>query len=175
MTRTDSADRADRRGSGGAAPGGWCSALVVIVGVATLSTYLTAPRPGGPMDPESTSPEGAHALVTLLRDHGVDVIAADDIAAVERAARPDTLLVVAQTFYLFDDDVLRRLAALPGDRLLVEPVSRTREALAPEVRLGGTTTFGGSKPDCDLREATPRGRGAVRRRAMPTRRQATCP
>ena len=129
-------------------------ALVVIVGVATLSTVLTAPRPGGPMDPESTSPEGARALVTILREHGVDVIAADDIAAVERAARPDTLILVAQTFYLYDDDLLRRLAALPGDRLLVEPVSRTREVLAPQIRLSAATTFGENKPDCDMREAT---------------------
>jgi Domain of unknown function (DUF4350) len=129
-------------------------ALVVIVGVATLSTVLTAPRPGGPMDPESTSPEGARALVTILRERGVDVIAADDIAAVERAARPDTLILVAQTFHLFDDDLLRRLAALPGDRLLVEPVSRTREALAPQIRLGGATKLGENKPDCDIREAT---------------------
>jgi hypothetical protein len=129
-------------------------ALVVIIGVAMLSTYLTAPRPGGPMDPESTSPQGARALVTILREHGVDVIAAGDIAAVENAARPDTLILVAQTFYLFDDDLLRRLAVLPGDRLLVEPVSRTREELAPQIRLSGNTTFGDSKPDCDLREAT---------------------
>jgi uncharacterized protein DUF4350 len=129
-------------------------ALAVIVGVATLASYLTAPRPGGPMAPESTSPEGARALVTILREHGVDVIAADDIAAVENGARPDTLILVAQTFYLFDDDLLSRLATLPGDRLLIAPVSRTREALAPEVKIGGTTTFGDSKPDCDLREAT---------------------
>ena len=129
-------------------------AIVVIVGVAVLSTYLTAPRPGGRMDPTSTSSDGARALVTLLREHGVDVIAADDIAAVERAARPDTLILVAQTFHLIDDDVLRRLAALPGDRLLVEPVSRTREELAPQIRLDGATTFGGAEPDCDLREAT---------------------
>ena len=129
-------------------------ALVVIVGVAWLTTYLTAPRPGGPMDPESTSPEGAHALVTILREHGVDVIAAENIAAVEAAARPDTLILVAQTFYLADDELLRRLAVLPGDRLLVAPASRTREALAPEIRLSGPTTFGDSDPDCDLREAT---------------------
>jgi hypothetical protein len=129
-------------------------ALVVIVGVATLSTVLTAPRPGGPMDPESTSPEGARALVTILRERGVDVIAADDIAAVERAARPDTLILVAQTFYLFDVDLLPRLAALPGDRLLAEPVSRTREVLAPQIRLGGATKFSENKPDCDMREAT---------------------
>jgi hypothetical protein len=129
-------------------------ALVVIVGVATLSTFLTAPRPGGPMDPESTSPEGARALVTILREHGVDVVAAGDIAAVERAARPDTLILVAQTFYLFDDDLLRRLATLPGDRLLVAPVSRTREELAPGIRLDGATTFGHNGPDCDMRAAT---------------------
>src|SRR5277367_468454 len=126
-------------------------ALVVIVGVATLSTFLTAPRPGGPMDPESTSPEGARAPVTILREHGVDVVAAGDIAAVERAARPDTLILVAQTFYLFDDDLLRRLATLPGDRLLVAPVSRTREALAPGIRRDGATTFGHNGPDCDMR------------------------
>ncbi len=129
-------------------------ACVVIVGVAWLSAYLTAPRPGGPMDPGSTSPEGARALVTILREHGVDVVAAGDVAAVESAARPDTLILVAQTFYLFDDELLRRLAALPGDRLLVAPVSRTREELAPEIRVAGATTFGDSEPDCDLREAT---------------------
>lgn len=33
-------------------------ALVVIVAVAAVSTYLTAPRPGGAMDPEATSPKG---------------------------------------------------------------------------------------------------------------------
>ena len=129
-------------------------ALVVIVGVATLGTYLTAPHPGGPMDPESTSKEGARALVTVLREHGVDVVAAGDIAAVESAARPDTLILVAQTLYLFDDDLLRRLAALPGDRLLVAPVSRTRDELAPEIRVDGATTFSDSTPDCDMREAT---------------------
>lgn len=128
-------------------------ALVVIVGVATLSTYLTAPRPGGPMDPESTSPEGAHALVTLLSERGVEVVTAGDMAAVEAAARPDTLILIAQTFYLFDDELLRRLASLPGDRLLLAPISRTREELAPEIRIAGSTTFGDSEPDCDLREA----------------------
>jgi hypothetical protein len=128
--------------------------LVVIVGIATLSAYLTAPRPGGPMDPESTSPEGARALVTILREHGVEVVTAGDVAAVEKAARPDTLLLIAQTLNRFDDDVLRRLAAVPGDRLLVAPVSATRERLAPGIRLGGTTTtFGDAKPNCALREA----------------------
>ncbi|VEG38368.1 membrane protein [Mycolicibacterium flavescens] len=129
--------------------------LAVIVAFAVLSAYLTAPRPGGWMDPNSTGPDGARALMTLLAENGVDVVEAPDVAAVEAAARPDTLLVVVQTYHLVDEGVLQRLAALPGDRLLVQPNSRTREALAPEVKLSGATTFGGGeRPDCDLREAT---------------------
>jgi hypothetical protein len=128
-------------------------ALAVIVGVSALSAYLTAPRTGGRMDPEATSPDGAHAIVSLLRDHGVDVVAADDIATVERSATPDSLLLVAPTAYLIDDDGLRRLRDLPGDVLLVEPLSSTRESLAPKVKTTTHTSFGG-EPGCDLPEAT---------------------
>lgn len=127
-------------------------ALLVITVVAAVSTYLTAPRSGGQMDPSSTTRDGAHALVSLLRDQGVDVVVADNIGDVERDARPDTLVVIAQTFYLTDDDLLLRLAAVPGDRLLVEPVAQTRKALAPEIRIGGANTLGG-EPKCNLPEA----------------------
>ncbi len=128
-------------------------ALIVVAAVSTVGIYLTAPRPGGRMDAAATSPDGAHALVTLLHDRGVDVIVADDIAAVERAAGPNTLVVTTQTSHLVDEDLLRRLAAVPGDRLVVEPISRTREILAPEVRRDAAGSMGGP-PDCDLREAT---------------------
>ncbi|HTM84346.1 MAG TPA: DUF4350 domain-containing protein [Mycobacterium sp.] len=128
-------------------------ALVVVVAVAALSTYLTAPRPGGRMDPEATSPEGARALVTLLREHGVEVITAATVDEVQRAARPDTLLVVAQTLYLSGDDQLQRLSEAPGDLLLVEPVAKTRERLAPALKLGDASAFGGGTPNCELPEA----------------------
>ncbi|OKH68418.1 membrane protein, partial [Mycobacterium sp. SWH-M1] len=128
-------------------------AVAAVVAVATLSTWLTAPRPGGPLEAASTSPDGARALVTLLRNNGIDVVVAESLADVERAARPDTLLVAGQTFWLYDDDQLRRLAALPGDRLLLAPIGKTREALAPALSSGDATEFGGLAPDCDLREA----------------------
>ncbi|MBX7448415.1 DUF4350 domain-containing protein [Mycolicibacterium sp. 3033] len=128
-------------------------ALAAVVAVATVSTWLTSPRPGGPLEPASTSPDGTRALVTLLRDNGIDVVVADSVADVERAARPDTLLVAGQTFWLYDDDQLRRLAALPGDRLLLAPIGKTLEALAPAVRSSDATEFGGLTPGCDLREA----------------------
>ena len=41
--------------------------------------------------------------MTLLRDGGVEVVVADSIADVEQAARPDTLILVAQSQYLTDD------------------------------------------------------------------------
>ncbi|MBI5338890.1 MAG: DUF4350 domain-containing protein [Mycolicibacterium rufum] len=127
--------------------------LAAVIAVAAVSTWLTAPRPGGHLDAGSTSPDGARALVTLLRDNGIDVVVADTVGDVARTARPDTLVVAAQTFWLYDDEQLARLAALPGDRLVVEPVGKTREALAPALRSSGSTEFGGLAAECDLREA----------------------
>ncbi|BBY06072.1 DUF4350 domain-containing protein [Mycobacterium noviomagense] len=126
--------------------------LVALAAIAALGTYLTAPRPGGVMDPASTGRHGAHALVALLREHGVEVVVAGSVADVERAARPDTLLLFAQTQHLVDDALLDRLAQVPGDRLLVEPTSRARAALTPGLRIGGASTFD-HEPDCALREA----------------------
>ena len=131
-------------------------AIVLIVAVSALGAYLTAPRGGGLLAADSTAPDGAHALLTLLRDQGIDVVVADDVDEVAAAARPDTLIAVAQTFFLLDGDVLDRLAALPGDRLLIAPSGVTRELLAPGIDVDGTAQFGG-RPDCDLREAVTAG------------------
>jgi hypothetical protein len=126
--------------------------LVVIAVIAAVSAYLTAPRPGYAMDPESTGPDGAHALVTLLRDNGVEVVVADGIADVEKAARPDTLILVAQSQFLTDDALLDRLRRASGDLLLVEPTARIREALTPGLSKKTASTLD-SNPDCSLREA----------------------
>ncbi|WP_396929824.1 DUF4350 domain-containing protein [Mycolicibacterium sp.] len=133
--------------------GRWIAlALIVISVIAAVSAFLTTPRPGGRMDPDSTGPDGAHALVALLRDRGVDVVVASTVADVERAARPDTLLLAAETYYTRGEDLLSRLAAVPGDRLLLEPTSRVRQSLAPGIRIDSATMLT-SEPDCDLREA----------------------
>ncbi|MGO9380981.1 MAG: DUF4350 domain-containing protein [Mycobacterium sp.] len=126
--------------------------LVVLAVIAGIGAYLTAPRPGARMDPESTDPDGAHALVALLRGGGVEVVVADSISDVERAARPDTLILVAQSQYL-TSPLLDRLAKAPGDLLLVEPTARTREALLPGVRKSTPSDSFDSDPNCALREA----------------------
>ena len=127
-------------------------ALVAICAVAAIGTYLTAPRPGGQMDPESTGPEGAHALIALLRDHGVTVAVANSVDDAVNAARPGTLLLFAQTQRVSTEGLLNRLADAPGDLLLVEPTSHARAALAPGIRSSGASTSD-TKPDCTLREA----------------------
>ena len=112
-------------------------ALVAICAIAAVGTYLTAPRPGGLMDPESTGPDGAHALVALLRDRGVTVVVANSVDEAANAVRPGTLLLFAQTQRVTDEGLLTRLAGSPGDLLLVEPTSHARAALAPGIRSGG--------------------------------------
>jgi hypothetical protein len=131
-------------------------ALIVITLVGSATAYLTAPRPGGRMDAESTSPDGAHAIVSLLEDRGVRVTVAKTVADVENAARPDSLLLAAETYNTRGDDLLRRLAAVPGDRLILEPTARARAILAPGIRISSTEPPS-PEPDCDLRAATQAG------------------
>src|ERR1039458_7081516 len=109
-------------------------ALVAICAVAAVGTYLTAPRPGGQMDPDSTGPTGAHALVALLRDRAVNVVVANSVDEAVNAARPGTLLLFAQTQRVTDESLLQRLADTPADLLLVEPTSHARAALARGIR-----------------------------------------
>ncbi len=131
-------------------------ALVVILALAAVTAMLTAPRPGGHLDPESTSPDGAHAVVTLLRNQGVDVQVADTAADAARMSGPGTLLLVAQTYYLYDDAVISTLESAPGDLLLIEPNTQVRKALAPGIRFASKGSVGGT-PNCDLREANQAG------------------
>ncbi|HEY1839162.1 MAG TPA: DUF4350 domain-containing protein [Mycobacterium sp.] len=132
------------------------AALLAIFAVAAIGTYLTAPRRGGHMDPGSTGPAGAHALVALLRDRGVTVVVANSIDDAATAVRPGTLLLFAETQRVTDEPLLKRLADVPSDLLLVEPTSHARAALAAGIRSGGASASD-TKPDCVLREANQAG------------------
>ena len=128
-------------------------ALAAIVVVAVTTVLLTAPRPGKRMDPASTSPDGTHALVSLLRDRGVEVIVADSAEQVAGADRPGTLLIVVQTLFLSDSETVSKLTDARSDLLLVAPAGLTREQLAPRIAVDEPAQFGGGDPDCALPEA----------------------
>ncbi len=126
-------------------------ALLAILGAAALTALLTSPRSGGLLDGDSTSADGAHALVSLLREQGVQVHLAGTVAEAADAAGPDTLLVVAQTRYLPAADLLARLADVDADLLLIQPSSPTRELLAPGVQRDHRPAR--TQPNCELRAA----------------------
>jgi len=108
------------------------------------------------MDPESTNPEGAHALVTLLRDRGVVVVVAHSVEEAADAAGRDSLLLFGQTQRVTTEALLNRLAGAPGDLLLLEPTSRARAALSPGIR-NATSGSPADRPNCALREANQAG------------------
>ncbi|MDT7735622.1 MAG: hypothetical protein QOE12_2796 [Mycobacterium sp.] len=132
------------------------AALVAICAVAAIATYLTAPRPGGRLDPAATGPDGGHALVALLRDRGVTVVVVDSVDEAVNAARPGSLLLFGQTQRVTTEPLLKRLADASGDLLLVEPTSRARAALSPGIRSAGTGSADDA-PSCVLREANQAG------------------
>ena len=66
------------------------------------------------MDPESTGPEGAHALIALLRDHGVTVVVANNVDDAANAARPGTLLLFAQTQRVSTEGLLNEAGRRAG-------------------------------------------------------------
>ena len=70
---------------------------------------------------------------------------------------PESLLLMAESHHTRGDDLLNRLAALPGDRLLVQPTARVRDALAPGIRLSHAERLA-DDPNCDLREANTAGK-----------------
>lgn len=131
---------------------GWPAvALLAITVTALLYAVLTTPRTGGYLDPSSDAADGSRALVNLLRDQGVQVITADTVEQALAAAEPDSLLLVAQTAFLPDRDLLDRLADAPGDRLLIRPATPAREALADAVRPASTLPH--RQPTCGLHAA----------------------
>lgn len=64
-------------------------AVAVTLGLTLIALLaLTAQRPGEPLDPESTRPSGARALVEVLREQGVEVEVVRSVADLE-ALGPD--------------------------------------------------------------------------------------
>lgn len=126
-------------------------ALLAITAVAVLVTWQTSPRDGNYLDPRSTQSSGGHALLTLLRDQGVDVVVADSVADAVAAADDESLLLVSRTQYLPGQDLLQELGAAPGDRLIVGPSALMAEVLAPGV--GAANSMAKINPGCELGEA----------------------
>lgn len=110
-----------------------------LIAVAAVLSLGAEPSVRGDLDPESAGPEGTRALVRILADQGSDVTVArnaEDAAAAAEENGGDSALLVVQSHRLTPAH-LKRLAAVPGDRVLVQPTTGALEAFAPEVRVSG--------------------------------------
>lgn len=96
--------------------------LMFFVGVTVfvvLSSLLLLPsnRPSLPLHPDNYGDDGTAALVTLLRNQGVNVQVENSLAKVEAAATADTTVVVVNTANLEEED-REIIGALPATLVL---------------------------------------------------------
>lgn len=124
---------------------------VGLVGAALSSAGQWAEKDA--LDPEGAGPRGTLALVSILRDQGIDVTIARDRPAAERAlaAQPSSTLVMPDAAML-SDDALEGIAGAARDVVLIDPRARTARVFFPGAAPAGV---GGApaSPSCDLREA----------------------
>lgn len=127
--------------------------VLAAIAIAVLLSLGARPLPEGDLEPEGPNPEGSRALVQILRERGTSVTVArtvEDAAAVSGA---DSLLLVVQSHRLLPEEV-DRIAALPGDRVLVQPTTPLLKALAPGVAVSGRSDSGGPlAPRCAFEAA----------------------
>lgn len=133
---------------------GWTAIAValVVIGAAVAVISGIAQRPAqGLLDAEAAGPEGARALVHILRDQGVEVTVARDIATATAATGMGTTLVLGETTVL-SDETLETLTDAAGDVVLIDPRARDLRLLLDGAAPAGVGD-GPAAPDCELAEA----------------------
>jgi Domain of unknown function (DUF4350) len=124
-------------------------AIVVFVLLAGTAIALLQPAPGliGYLSPDSTGPEGTHALADLLTARGHPVQSVGTVPAAVAAATPGTTLVITSPD-LLSTGQLGQLARTPANLVLVEPDQAALAAVAPRVTLLGDAAIGPLPPGC---------------------------
>lgn len=143
-------DRTSRRGGIAWAVIVFALIAVGLVGAALSSAGQWAEKDA--LDPEGAGPRGTLALVSILRDQGIDVTIARDRPSAERAltSRPSTLVMPDAA--MLSDEALEDIADAARDVVLIDPRSRTARLFFPGAQpagVGGTTV----SASCELREA----------------------
>lgn len=120
----------------------WVGLGVVAIVIALLTLILrgTGAGAGEPLDPDSATPNGARAVVAVLRDHGIRVSHAETLGqarASVTAHDQSTLLIYDPNGYL-SQQRLRQAAELAAETVLVDPDFQTLRSLAPGVHAAGS-------------------------------------
>lgn len=140
--------------------------LALALGLAALLLWSqTSARDTDPLSARNPRPDGALATAEILRDRGVDVQVAPDLATVLTLAGPGTTVLVTQSRALAPD-AAEQLAGTGADLVWLAPTSVVLRAIdAPLLSSGGGATdpVTASCPDPDAQAANRIGefRGAV--------------
>jgi len=134
------------------------AAVVAFLIVIVVSLGTGAVRDADALSAGNASPNGAKALVEVLRDQGVTVTATDTVAGIREALpdAADSTLFVYDRDLLLDDEQRDQLLSLAATVVLLEPDFDTLTALAPQVAQAGSTE-GQLTAVCDLPAAAAAG------------------
>jgi hypothetical protein len=135
--------------------GGWIAIAIVLLlvgGIGAVLTGLTQWAQRDALDPDSAGPNGARALVTILREQGLEVVVAHDRAAVREALAPGATLVLPDMPAL-SDAAVRAVSDGFDDVVLIEPRARTLRLFLPRSDPAGVAADQPVEPDCALPEA----------------------
>ncbi|MFG1624661.1 DUF4350 domain-containing protein [Kribbella sp. NPDC049227] len=129
--------------------------LIVLAAIVVL--IATTARTSGPFSPDSTEPEGARALATLLGNHGVKVTGTDVLDDAVQPGSGKTLLIGPEG-QLDRDDWQRIADAGWSHVILIRPGTKALDVLAPGVEDNGQILSSDSRqPNCDLPAAVKAG------------------
>ncbi|WP_244431611.1 DUF4350 domain-containing protein [Segniliparus rugosus] len=119
--------------------------LVLVVAVLVGLTAFFSDQESSsdePLDPKSWRKDGGHALAELLRQQGVDLRVVRTAQEAQAETTNDTLLFVSNSRYLVGEESLRQVAALPGDRVVLDSSYYSQlRVLAPGIEYGSKTAM----------------------------------
>lgn len=125
--------------------------VVAVVYVLTGSGDVGAPA----LDPTSPTPDGAKAVVEVLRSEGVDVITADSadsaLSSLEARSGGSTLVVVDNAY--LDPSRLTSLSTEAASVVVIDPAFGTLRKISRDVLIGGAYDGDAVEAACDVRAA----------------------
>jgi hypothetical protein len=147
----------------------WPLVVLSLLVVTGLLAALTATRREGNLDPDSAAPEGARAVVRILRAHGVRVEVVRSLTGL-RPADEGTILVADPRLTPYD--TLLDLAGARADVVVLAPDAVALGALGLDVAPDGRVSARTAEPRCDDADAIAAGParagGSLYRLAEPT-------
>ncbi|HWI30460.1 MAG TPA: DUF4350 domain-containing protein, partial [Microbacterium sp.] len=133
----------------------WGIIVLVLVAAGIIGSVLSSVgrwTERDAFDPEGAGPRGTRALVTILREQGIDVVIARDRATAAAAVGPATTLVTPDAPVL-SDDAMSELLDSDGDVVVIDPRSRTARMLFEGSDPAGVAPDEPASPECGLADA----------------------